>query len=168
VRDKLFNTADRIAGTGSLWTRGRINAAAAVGGRVDLAVGKPATQSSTYGGADAGRAVDGNTSGLRSFGSIAHTTSTAQAWWQVDLQSSRFVDRIDIWNRTDCCGERLTNFTVSTSTNGTTWPSSSTVTVAGQAGRPTSVAIGRNARFVVVKLKGTNYLGLAEVQVWSR
>ncbi|MEY9956631.1 carbohydrate binding domain-containing protein [Streptacidiphilus sp. MAP5-52] len=57
----------------------------------DLAVNKPATQSSTAGSASASLADDGNTS------SYSQTNSDAQAWWQVDLGSSQSIGGIDLY-----------------------------------------------------------------------
>ena len=71
---------------------------------INLALGKPATQSSLYGTGAASYAVDGNTSG-----SITHTQSNAQAWWQVDLGGVRPIGTIAVWNHTGCCLDRLKN-----------------------------------------------------------
>ena len=80
----------------------------------NLALGKPATQSTTGFGGVPGRAVDGNTSGVYPEGSVTHTAvGDPTPWWEVDLLSTTEVETITIWNRTDCCVERLTNFRVS-------------------------------------------------------
>ncbi|HUI78488.1 MAG TPA: SBBP repeat-containing protein, partial [Bryobacteraceae bacterium] len=76
----------------------------------NLALGKPATESSTL--AAAGEAVDGNTDGNYFDGSVSHTGLDANAWWQVDLGSSAVISSIVVWNRTDCCGDRLANYWV--------------------------------------------------------
>ena len=125
-------------------------------------------QSSTFAGADAPRAVDGNTSGLWSDGSLTHTNGEVRPWWRVDLLGRRRVEKVDIWNRTDCCGERLTDFSIETSLNGTNWSEARTIT--GQAGVLTSVTFAPplEARHLRVQLKGTGYLALAEVQVWGQ
>src|SRR5690606_6791619 len=34
-------------------------------------------------------------------------------WWEVDLGAEYSIASIVIWNRTDCCAPRLTNFRVS-------------------------------------------------------
>src|SRR5262249_30429558 len=57
----------------------------------NLAQGKAASQSSTlpgYSTAGPGSAVDGNTDGNFSNGSVTHTNLDANAWWQVDLGAS--------------------------------------------------------------------------------
>ena len=81
----------------------------------NVALGKPATQSTTAFGGDASRAVDGNTSGQWGDGSVTHTQDERYAWWEVDLGAVYKLDRIVIWNRMDCCWERLQHFVVHTS-----------------------------------------------------
>src|SRR5262249_44749921 len=76
----------------------------------NLALNKPATQSSTYPGGDAGHAVDGNTSGQWGDGSVTATQADAQAWWQVDLGASALIQTVNLWNRMDCCSDRLGAF----------------------------------------------------------
>ncbi|MFV5992259.1 alpha-L-fucosidase [Streptomyces sp. NPDC056231] len=147
----------------------------------NVAVGKPATQSSTAWGGAAGRAVDGNTGGDY-FGdnSTTHTAEPSnQAWWQVDLQKEHMIDQIEIWNRTDCCSERLAGYWVLVSETPITSSSLSEarktpgVTAIYQpnvAGRPTSIDLGKTpGRYVRIQLEShTNPLALAEVKVRSR
>jgi RHS repeat-associated protein len=78
----------------------------------NLALGKTATQSSTAFGGTANRANDGNTDGNFADGSVSHTGFQAQPWWQVDLGSSQQVSSVNVWNRTDCCQSRTSNFNV--------------------------------------------------------
>ena len=54
---------------------------------VNLALGQMASQSSTTNDGVAERAVDGITSGQWGEGSVTHTESTLQPWWEVDLGS---------------------------------------------------------------------------------
>ncbi|WP_433169159.1 PKD domain-containing protein [Kribbella sp. CA-247076] len=67
----------------------------------NLARGKTATQSSTSGTAVAARAVDGNTNGVFSGGSVTQTNLSTQPWWQVDLGSAAAVSTVTVWSRTD-------------------------------------------------------------------
>ena len=146
------------------------------GGTIDMALGRPATQSSTAYGGTADKAVDGTTNGNFSSGSVTHTDLNTQPWWQVDLQSSQAIDHIDVWTRTDCCSSRLSNFYIfvsdnaflSQALNATLGQAGvSSYFVSGAAGRPTSVTINRTGRYVRVQLGTQDYLSLAEVQVWS-
>jgi len=130
----------------------------------NLALKMPATQSSTFNGRAASIAVDGLTTDLTE-ANVSHTNADAQAWWQVDLGVPQHLGRVNVWNRVDCCSNRLTNFAVKVSNNGTTWTNS--IAVPGTAGSPTTVNFaGATGRFVRVQLVGTNFLSLAEVQVF--
>ncbi|GGD69380.1 hypothetical protein GCM10011514_36860 [Emticicia aquatilis] len=76
--------------------------------RENVTLNKPATQVSTYGSADASRAVDGNKDGNYDNGSVAHTDAlAANDWWQVDLGQVVKISDAVIWNRTDCCESRM-------------------------------------------------------------
>jgi hypothetical protein len=73
-----------------------------------------ARQSSTEFGGAAHLAIDGNNSGDYSRGSVTHTAVADTApWWELDLGQSYPIGKIVLWNRTDCCAERLHNFRVS-------------------------------------------------------
>ena len=142
----------------------------------DLAQGKTATQSNTYASYGAGLAVDGNTDGILSDGSMAVANYGANPWWQVDLGASALLSSIVVWARTDCCGSWLNDYWVfvsdtpfsSTDTPATlqnragTWSSHQTT-----APNPSTAiaANGAEGRYVRVQLTGTSYLELAEVQV---
>ena len=85
---------------------------------INLALTGTATQSSTYPETPfshhtAYTAIDGVTGGDAYQGQITHTLGEYQPWWQVDLNSTVHLDQIVLWNRTDCCGYRLSNFNVS-------------------------------------------------------
>jgi hypothetical protein len=133
----------------------------------NVALGKPATQSSTYEDpctGPASKAVDGNTSGNTGDCSFSTTNNQPQDWWQVDLGTPYLIQVIDLWNRTDCCGERLSNFDLLVSTDGANW---TTFYYPGAAPTTTSFVINRVVRYVKVQLRGQDYLTLAEVQVWG-
>jgi putative heme-binding domain-containing protein len=72
-----------------------------------------ASQSGTSHGGVAERAIDGKTDGDWKADSCTATTDQHAPWWEVDLGANYPVDRITIWNRTDCCTERLDDFTLS-------------------------------------------------------
>ena len=69
-----------------------------------------ASQSSTALGGAAARANDGNTDGNWTDGSVTHTNTDTDPYWEIDLGATHYVDEIRIYNRTDCCQERLANF----------------------------------------------------------
>jgi hypothetical protein len=142
----------------------------------NLAAGKPATQSSTL--APASRAVDGNTDGLFFDSSVTHTNLDANAWWQVDLQSSATINSVTVWGRTDCCSDRLTDYWIfisntpfSASDTPATLQSRAGTLGSHQTSAPnpsTTIALnGVQGRYVRIQLSGTNYLSLAELQVFG-
>lgn len=134
----------------------------------NLALGKTAEQSSNYSSNSglAGLAIDGNTSGLWKQGSVTHTSNTSTPWWQVRLGADYTIGDIVIWNRTDCCSSRLSNFDVFVYNDAGTQVYKTTITSTPNP----SVTIntgGVTGSRVRIKLKGTNALSLAEVQVFS-
>lgn len=133
-------------------------------GQENLALDKPAVQSSTEFGADASRAVDGNTDGNWDSASVTHTTTESAPWWQVDLGEVQAVGEVQLFNRTDCCGARLGNFSLQVSLDGSTWQ---TFPHPGTAGANVSFTFTRALRYVRVQLQGNNPLSLAEVRVFS-
>ena len=144
----------------------------------DLAAGKAATQSSTlaeYPAAAAALAVDQNADGNFYHGSVTHTRPEENPWWQVDLGASAAIAKIVLWNRTDCCGERLGDYWLfisdepfspadtpaSLRRRPRTWSSHQT-----DAPRPSeSIDAATKGRYVRVQMAGANPLSLAEVQV---
>src|SRR2546430_792372 len=146
----------------------------------NVALNKPATQVSTLNynpPGDASHAVDGNTDGNYFHASVTHTNGGNQEWWQVDLGASYSLQTINVWNRTDCCGDRLSNFHVLVSDN----PFASTdltatlnqsgvsnYYTAGQGGTPTTLNINRTGRYIRVQLAGSGViLSLAEVEAFG-
>jgi hypothetical protein len=146
----------------------------------NVAVGKPATQASLAWDGVPSRAVDGNTDGEWGAGSVTHTAEPSnQAWWQVDLEAGYAIDQIEIWNRTDCCADRLSNYWVLVSESpftsesleaARTAPGVTALHQPGEAGRPTRIDLaGLRGRYVRVQLEsGSNPLSLAEVQVRAK
>jgi hypothetical protein len=128
-----------------------------------MALGRPALQSSTDWGGAASRGVDGNRDGNYNAGSVTHTADELQPWWQVDLQGSRSINKVVVHNRTDCCSERLSNFQLLVSDDGSNWQSYS---YPGVAPQQTELPVGRTGRFVKVQLEGSGVLSLAEVKVF--
>ena len=134
----------------------------------------------------ASAAIDGNTDGDVDHNSVTHTGFDDPApRWEVELDQSYDIESIVLWNRTDCCSERLTNFVVKLYslddvgtreevyseeffTDGLSFPDT---TVEGF-----SIAIdGETARVVEIALLDTHpdfnptdfFLSLAEVQIFA-
>jgi RHS repeat-associated protein len=143
--------------------------------QVNLALNKPATQSSTHHPTTpASKAVDGNTNGTLWGGYSSATNGSPNAWWQVDLGSVQSIGAVQVWGRTDCCLDMTTNYYVFVSDNPFTstdlnttlnQPGVSNYYVPGYSGTPGTVNANRTGRYVRVQLAGTNYLVLGEVKV---
>jgi len=124
---------DRMEISGGSSTPGNCNMPAGTPACVqNLSTAGSASQSSTGWSAPASRAIDGNTSGVWNNGSVTATNQSYQPWWQVDLGAVYSIDHINIWNRTDCCQNRLTNYYVFVSD--TPFTSTNPNTTAGQSG----------------------------------
>ena len=160
---------------------GAYNGPAIVVTNNNLALNKTASQSSTGGGGPASRAVDGNTNGIYGYGSVAHTGNIngVQDYWQVDLGQMADIDYIEVWNRTDCCASRLTNYHIFVSDNAianTTVAGTQSETgvddyhQSGQAGTPTTITMNTNqmGRYVRLQLESTtDPINLAELKVFG-
>jgi prepilin-type N-terminal cleavage/methylation domain-containing protein len=138
----------------------------------NVSIGKPAYQISTYSVDIPTKAVDGNTNTNYSAGSVTHTQSQTGSWWYVDLTQTYTLTSINIWNRGDCCSDRLSNFYVRTYANAADFAAgvaSWTSYFPGIAQFPTTFTppLGVQARYVMVQLGGTNPLSLTEVQVFG-
>lgn len=75
----------------------------------NLALTGTASQSSTYPSGEAWQAIDGNTNSAWFDGSVAHSGQQDNPWWQVRLAEDAAIDSVVLWNRPDCCSERLSN-----------------------------------------------------------
>jgi len=69
--------------------------------------GATARQSSTFGGAAASRAVDGNRDGDFNRGSVSHTEGRGNEWLDVDLGTYKPIQTVILFNRSDSNSDRL-------------------------------------------------------------
>jgi hypothetical protein len=134
---------------------------------INLALDGIATQSSTYGDADASRAIDGNTDGDWSKRSVSHTRGEPGEWWQLHLKRRARVTKVIIFNRTDAVGDRLRNFRVLLRDGKKDVFSRDIV---GPVGRIEEIELPANitSDFVRIQMNGAEFLHMAEVQVWGR
>jgi hypothetical protein len=140
--------------------------------RQNLALSRPAWQIPDPGWAPASNAVDGNTDGNWYNGSVTHTDFAGEASWWVDLGSVQHISEIQLFNRTDCCESRLSEYWIYLSQdstdgwNGSWWvPIDTRGTFIGDGDdSPRSHALDTWARWVVVSVPD-DYLSLAEVKV---
>ena len=171
---KIYSNASVFSAVkpdGSIRTWGNPDFGGAYASDHNLALGKPATQSSIYPHrirAVAGYAVDGNTDGEFLNKSTTHTNDEQGAWWQVDLGSRKKISKIIIYNRTDCCVDRLSNYqvTISNKANFSTHTYQQDFHVAPNPKKIIQISgSGKRGRYVRIQLLDKNYLSLAEVQV---
>ncbi len=146
-------------------------------GANNIAVGKKAIQSSIYGGLDAPKAVDGNTDGSYSNQSITHTMDDLNPWWQVDLGSIYDISEIKIYNRTDACSDRLSNYWVFVSktpmmtNNLDVLRKDSSIFKLKLTNFPNptiSIPVNAKGKYIQIQIEGKQYLSLAEVEIFSK
>jgi hypothetical protein len=148
------------------------------GNLVNVATGRSAAESTSFATSNPAAAVDGNVDGVYASGSTTHTEVQVGPWWEVDLGEVKDIDSIELWNRTDCCGDRLYNFWILASEQ--RLPTDEAAAAASRrsnvhssfrpsasACRTTKIKAGFRARFVRVQLDGKGVLSLAEVRVLS-
>lgn len=140
----------------------------------DAAYHAGTTQSSTLFGLTSDKVTDGFACGQDGPFTYAHTNTEANPWWEVDLGAVYFVKEIQVWNRSSCCINWLSNYSVFTSVN--PFISNDYIATKNQIGvdnfyqtsiaqRPTTFAVNNSARYVRIQLSGSNYLVLNEVVV---
>ncbi|XP_027143309.1 fucolectin isoform X1 [Larimichthys crocea] len=139
----------------------------------NVALRGKATQSDRYYDAfgAAYNAIDGNRDSNFHDGSCTHTRGKPNPWWRVDLLDSYIITNINIYNRGDCCQERINGLKIhignSLEHNGLNNP------LVGQIvdlhGNPTFTKTFTphvKGRYVTLSLPGSNkYLTLCEVEV---
>lgn len=142
----------------------------------NLCLGATATQSSTANGAVAGRACDGDTNGLFSYGSVAQTNNESNPYWQVDLGRVYLLQQIKIFNRTDCCLSELSNFYVLVSNDPFTSPDLNTARAqfgvdefyfAGNVDQLAFALAPHSGRYIRIQLADRGTLNLAEVEIYG-
>jgi hypothetical protein len=69
------------------------------------------TQSGTYRSGTAKKAMDGNKNQDYHKGHCTHTAGR-NPWWKVDFARKMFVHSVKVWNRQDCCSNRLRGLSV--------------------------------------------------------
>ncbi|XP_052066544.1 uncharacterized protein LOC127706135 isoform X2 [Mytilus californianus] len=130
----------------------------------EIAYGKQTRQSSDYGKAYASASVDGN------LDTASHTELDESPYLEVDLGNEFQIKRIDIFNRKDCCGDRLHDLDI------TIGPSHNQMYLCAHYKGPSRIGehlvfeCNQNtkyARYVRLTIKGREYLSVAEVKVYA-
>ena len=153
--DTLVATGNNDVGGGS------------TGGSTDnIAPSGTASQSSTAYGGKPSRAIDRNTSGDWRDGSVTHTASTNKPYWDLKWNDTYIIDEIKIYNRTNCCTTRLSNFNVIVydDSGRITYNRTYSSTPSPLLTVNTGGVVGKHVR---IQLNGTNFLSLAEVEVYG-
>src|SRR5271170_4284430 len=141
---------------------------------VNVAKGKPASQSSlsqwSAGADEASRAVSGSVPSSFAF----HTAMEDRPWWQVDLLCIYPIDSIVVHNRLDRCWERAKTLKVEISEDSKHWVvvhAGIEYFLGGEKGRPLELPLGGAvcARYVKLSLvERQQPLHLAQVEVFVR
>jgi hypothetical protein len=138
--------------------------------RINVARGKTAKQSSTLGNSPANAAanlVDGLMDNLN------QTNNSAQPYWEVDLGAKMPIESVQIHNRIDCCGEKLSTFWVLISDAPLPADLAGAKAAATIALRHVSwsdvpfLNVNASGQHVRIQLEGQNVLHLREVEVWA-
>jgi len=141
----------------------------AAGDAVEISLkDKITTQSSTASNAKASRATDGNTDTTFSKNSCTATKEEESPWWSVDLDRTMEVKSVTVYNRGDCCGDRLNGFEVKVGDDSKSWNKNATCGGQHSISQGASTAVnceGKKGRFVSVVVPRKTTLNLCEVRI---
>lgn len=134
---------------------------------------KTATQSSTSNGGHAKLAIDGNTGGNFFDRSVTHTGLEDSPWWMIDLGEVYEVREVKVYNRTDCCRDRLDKISVEFLNERKKKTSDFGFLRRYETGQPNPLSLKmgvgtRAGRYVRIRKKEPGYLSLAEVKIYAR
>uniref|UniRef100_A0A671PF23 Fucolectin tachylectin-4 pentraxin-1 domain-containing protein n=1 Tax=Sinocyclocheilus anshuiensis TaxID=1608454 RepID=A0A671PF23_9TELE len=135
----------------------------------NLATGRTAIQSSTYGLWSAEQAIDFSPGFTKSWSLCSSTTAQTNPWWRVDLCYIYRVSRVVITNRLDCCPERINVAEIrignSLENNGNNNPICAVISSIPAGVSSTYTCNGMEGRYVNLFIPGdTKYLTLCEVE----
>lgn len=142
----------------------------------NLALHKQASQSSTWPTAPpASVLVDGETSGTHTPGTpdsdLAHTNMETNPWLMVDLGAVHTLKQIRVYNRADTHFNDSLPITLEISSDGATFEAVAERTKhfgSNWLDRPWVVNIVGHVRAQYVRVRGTRYLVLSEIEVFGR
>ena len=129
---------------------------------------KLVSQSSTASNGVAVRAVDGNTDTTFSKNSCTATKQEESPWWSVDLDRTMEVKSVTVYNRGDCCGDRLNGFEVKVGDSSNDWAKNAACGGQHSISQGESVSVdceGKKGRFVSVVVPRKTTLHLCEVRI---
>merc|ERR1712168_270571 len=142
---------------------------------VNVTEGKTAIQRSPAYGGDPNRGIDGNSDPNYGGNSCTHTDKENNPWWALDLEVANFVYKVKLHNRQDCCADRLTDVVVYLSNERPTEGQDlQSVTQCGNydgtVGESAEISCqdtSKKFQYVIVTIKGPQYLTLCEVEVFA-
>jgi|GEM_PF-3336223 len=124
------------------------------------------------------KAVDGGTNGNwnQGNGSVFASNDANQPWWYGELDEYRYIDTVTIYNRTECCTDRMNNTVLFVSD--VPFISTDFQETQSQYGvkaypitgvqNTYTINVGALGRYVRLQHSGNEYLNFAEIQVNSR
>jgi hypothetical protein len=130
---------------------------------------KVVSQSSTGFNGPANLANDAKYSQVYNHGTCTHTDSEVNPWWEIDLGKKHSVDSVKVWNRADCCGDRLSSLIVQTSDDGKQWGEAKALGQQATNGEVYAIEVNSSGRFVRLTLSKptAEFLTLCEVEVYG-
>jgi hypothetical protein len=138
---------------------------------INLALHKPATQSSVYTGTGIDQGPQFGDDGIiesqpRDPYLLVITNADDPSWWQVDLQGVYTLTQLKLYNRKACCQERAKTVQVLLSTDGSNWERA--YAHDGTAFDVLTVDLtGRRARYVRLQLAERQSLNFQECEVYG-
>ncbi|KTF77520.1 hypothetical protein cypCar_00048682, partial [Cyprinus carpio] len=139
----------------------------------NLATGKTAIQSTTFGSWFAEQGIDFSPGFTKSSSSCSSTTAQTNPWWRVDLRYIYRVSRVVITNRLDCCPERINGTEIrignSLENNGNNNSICAVISSIPAGVSSTYTCNNMEGRYVNLVLPGdSKYLTLCEVKVYGK
>jgi hypothetical protein len=97
--------------------------------------------------------------------SLTHTNQITNPWWQADMGQNRNIKMIKVFNRDDCCSDRLANYQVRIGNNADIWLNPA---CPGTFTGSQTIECDLSGRYLGITLPGTNrILTLCEVQAFE-
>ncbi|XP_072050777.1 fucolectin-like [Amphiura filiformis] len=115
-------------------------------------------------------AVDGNTNGNFFSLSCTHTApdNVGNPWWAVDMQQEECVGLVVLYNRADCCPERLAGAIVRVGSNPEYGQNPACMNrVPASPDERIEIACYKSGQYISVELPGSGVLTLCEVEATS-
>ena len=104
--------------------------------------------------------MDGNTNQAYPGASCTHTQNHGQPWWRLALGAAKSIDRVEVWNRSDCCSNRLNGVQVKVDLQ-------LCGTLSAAKGKQSVSCGGKSGSTVELKMPRSDYLTLCEVKVYG-